>query len=469
MPWGIRRTMSGQQKRGFRLPWGAASDPDGGAAAATLEPGTPDPTTGAVRDDLGDGPFGLADAPPQLTTDADPAASDVPESNTEAAMIETETSNQAAQEAPARAPAGGAWPDTDTAARAGQRPAIRVDGEPGAPRVPRRDNPLVAGLVKAMREAAIASREETTARLQGEATARIETIKTRATSEVGELKKRADEDVAGIREWSKAEMARIKQATDDRIEARRTELEGETQRHAAGVAQLVDEVETVVLQFEEDMDQFFVQLLAEEDPAKLAALAEQAPEPPDLRGDGPTALDLMQEPAEDPRAAIQWESVETPPVEPAEASADAPTTAPVLEAAAAAEAEAAATEGLDLADADQWPATVTAAARRGDPTADADAAAAAAADADGAELTRLVVSGLSSVAGISAFKGALGTIQGVRAVSVTSGERGTFVFQIHHDPDVDLASGVASLNGFAARITDATADGVTVVAHEPAA
>ncbi|HUQ44221.1 MAG TPA: hypothetical protein VM451_07445 [Candidatus Limnocylindria bacterium] len=461
--------MSGQQKRGFRLPWGTASDPDGGAAAATLEPGTPDPTMGEVRDDLGEGPFGLADATPQLITDADPAASDVPESNTEAAMIETETSNQAAQEAPARPSAGGAWPETDTAARMAARvvprPAIRVGGEPVAPRVPRRDNPLVAGLVKAMREAAIASREETTSRLQGEATARIETIRTRATSEVGELKKRADEDVAGIREWSKAEMARIKQETDVRIEARRTVLEGETERHAAGVAQLVDEVETVVLQFEEDMDQFFVNLLAETDPAKLAALAEQAPEPPDLRGDGPTALDLMQEPAEDPRAAIRWEDAETT----SEGAGAAPDAAPGLEASAAAEAEAAATEGLDLSDADQWPAAVTAAARRGDPANDADAEAAAAAHAEGAELTRLIVSGLSSVAGISAFKGALGMLQGVHAVSVTSGEPGSFVFQVHHDPEVDLASGVASLHGFAARITDATADGVTVVAHEPVA
>jgi hypothetical protein len=456
--------MSGQQKRGFRLPWGAAGSADGGSAAATLEPDSADPTTDEVRDDLGDGATGPADATPQLTMDADPAASDVPESSAEAAMIETEPSKQTADDARAPQPPSGGWPASDTAssqhhatdAVPAARPAIRVDGEGRELRVPRRDNPLVAGLVKAMREAAIASREETTARLQAEASARIDTIKNRATSEVDELKKRADEDIAGIREWSKAEIARVRQKTEDRIDARKEDLAGETQRHAAGVTQLVDEVETVVLQFEEDMDEFFKRLLAENDPAKLAALAEQAPEPPDLRGEGPTALEVMHEVAEESGSTVEPSVAEAP------AAAEAPVVQPGLEAAAAAEAEAAATEGLDLAGTDTWPAAVLAAARRGGDRTGA-------ADSDGANRTRLVVSGLASVAGISAFKGALGLLPGVHAVSVSSGERSTFVFQVHHDADVDLASGIAGLSGFAARITDAGAEGVTVVAHEPAA
>ena len=44
-----------------------------------------------------------------------------------------------------------------------------------------------------------------------------------------------------------------------------------------------------------------------------------------------------------------------------------------------------------------------------------------------------------------------------------------FVFAVNHDPGIDLASGVAGLAGFAARITDATDDGLSVIAHEPAA
>jgi hypothetical protein len=72
------------------------------------------------------------------------------------------------------------------------------------------------------------------------------------------------------------------------------------------------------------------------------------------------------------------------------------------------------------------------------------------------------------VAGISALKGALGQLPGVHAVSVSSGDHGEFVFAVSHDPGVDLATGIAGLPGFAARITDATDDGIAVVAHEPA-
>ena len=93
----------------------------------------------------------------------------------------------------------------------------------------------------------------------------------------------------------------------------------------------------------------------------------------------------------------------------------------------------------------------------------------AGADANGPDSTRLLVNGLLSVAGISAFKGALGQLPGVRSVSVSSGEPGVFVFAVSHDPGVDLDSGVASLDGFSAQITDATDDGFTVIAHEPVA
>jgi hypothetical protein len=411
--------MSSMQKRGFRLPWGAERSPEADAALEQLD-GADDPTSDAARDDLGEGPFHLAGAT-QSTTDAVPAASDVPEDTAEAAMMDAENHSTPLPEAPPDADTGG-WPVVDR--RSNERPFVRQEPEQ---RMPRRDNPLVAGLVKAMREAAIASREETTARLQAEATARVEAIRARATTESTVLRKRADDDVIAIREWSKTEIARIRQETDDKIEARKRELGTEAERHAASVNRLVDEVQTTVAVFEADMDRFFKRLLAEDDPARLATLAEQAPDPPDLRGDGPPAVDD-----------------------------DA------LEASAAATAEAEATEGLEDLSVESWPAAVLAAAHRPEtPTVTADA--------NGPEATRLLVSGLTSVAGISAFKGALGLLPGVRSVSVSSGEPGMFVFAVGHDAGVDLDAGVASLAGFSARITDATDDGFTVLAHEPAA
>jgi hypothetical protein len=417
--------MSSQQKRGFRLPWGAERASDGDATAAMLDPASPDPTSGVDSDDLGEGPYRLAGASPLPTTDEAPASSDVPEDTAEAAMIDTQAQNQAESQSTPEADGGG-WPDVDRRS-AEARPPIRATGEA---KPPRRDNPLVAGLVKAMREAAVASREETVARLRAEAETRVTSIRTRATTEAGQLKERAEADIAGIREWSKAEIARIREETDSRIESRKSDLAGETERHAASVERLVGDVQSVVETFEADMERFFSRLLAEEDPARLAALAEQAPDAPDLSGEGPAALDL-REPAADG-----------------------------LEADAAAAAEVAASEGLDMDGGSEWPAGVLAASPR-------EGAQAVDDTEDGA--TRLLVSGLGSVAGISALKGALGQLPGVHAVSVSSGDRGEFVFAVNHDPGIDLASGVASLPGFGARITDATDDGITVVAHEPAA
>jgi hypothetical protein len=446
--------MTSSQKRGFRLPWAADHGPD---EAAPLEAVADDQTTGVARDDLGEGPFRPSDDAQQLTTDAVPAASDVPEDTPEAAMTDAEAPTT---ETPAAAPPDmderGAWPTADR--RGADRPFVaewpapRVESEP---RLPRRDNPLVAGLVKAMREAAIASRAETTARLEAEATARVESIRARATAETANLRKRADEDVNGIREWSKAEIARLRQETEERIETRRAALTAETARHAAGVDRLVEQVKTTVASFEADMDGFFERLLAESDPARLATLAEQAPDPPDLRGDGPEATydDAPGDHDHDHDHVHVHDHVA------ADVDAQAETG---LHADAAAEAEAEATEGLDPGDADAWPTAVMAAARRADPEPSAT-------DANGPDSTRLLVSGLTSVANISAFKGALGQLAGVRSVSVTSGAPGVFIFAVSHDPGVDLDSGLAGLPGFSAHVTDATDDGFTVAAQEIAA
>lgn len=426
--------MSSNKKSGFRLPWGGERNPDDEAATARLESLRADPKD-AGREELGEGPFGRADNAQDQTTDAAPAANDVPDETTEAAKMDAKANPTESTAAPPdeSAEPGRGWPASDR--RNTERPFSERFGarKDAGPQVPRRDNPLVAGLVKAMREAAVASREETSARLSAEAAARVETIRARATTEAEGLRKRVDEDVSAIREASKAEMARVRQETEERIEARRGELAAETARHAASVDRLVGQVEHTVTAFEAEMDTFFAELLAESDPARLATLAEQAPDPPDLSGDGPAATDFMDAPAG-------------------------------LEASDAAEAEAAASEGLDPSAGEAWPTTVlaAAAARRGKPEPEA-------ADANGPDSTSLLVSGLTSVAGISAFKGALGQLQGVRSVSVSSGEKGVFVFAVSHDPGVDLDSGVRSLTGFSANITDATDDGFTVVAHEPAA
>lgn len=447
MPWGSSQAMSSTQKRGFRLRWAGDHGPEEGAPAAMLDLLTADPEAGEARDDVGKIARRLAEATQSTTTDAAPAATEVPteepEVSAEATMIE---SDSATTERIERAAGGGSWPTSDRADAPGQakdperavaRPQLRVAGEPP---IRRRENPLVTGLIKAMREAALASRAETASRLQSEATSRIEAIRAEATEDGATLRKQVDDDIAGIREWSKAEMARIRQETETRIESRREEAIAESKRHLEGVERLVEQVQTTVSAFEAEMDRFFAELLAESDPARLATLAEQAPEPPDLSDAGLPTRELAD--AEAPTAGIDEG-------------------AGGLEADAAAEAEAEATEGLDLSSSENWPAAVIAAARRIDgPTDDTE---------NGTVGSRLLVSGLSSVAGISAFKGALGQLPGIRSVSVSSGERGVFIFAVHHDPDVDLGPAVLSLEGFSARISRTSDDGLAVIAHEPAA
>lgn len=146
----------------------------------------------------------------------------------------------------------------------------------------RRDNPLLTGLVKAMRDSARITREETTARLRVEAEARVVAIRGRSAADAVALRTQAEEDMAGIREWSKAEMARIRLQTAERIEARRGQLATDSHALSSLTGRLVTEIEGAVASFETEMKRFFKALLAEEDPTQLATLAEQMPVPPVL-------------------------------------------------------------------------------------------------------------------------------------------------------------------------------------------
>jgi hypothetical protein len=498
--------MSGQQKRGFRLPWTAERGSDEASAAATLDGEPLDTTPDAVGDDLGDGPFPRAESEPAMTTDDAPAVSDVPDASAEAEMIDTDSM----QDRIDRAMSDGAWPTSDAGAEVAQaEPAAATDaasengvsGEdadaestPAADAKGKRANPLVAGLVKAMREAAIASRAETTTRLQAEAASRIEAIRAESTDEAAALRKRVDEDIAGIRDWSKVEMARIRAETEHRIEERRADAINESQRHLDAVEQHVERVQATVTAFESNMDAFFKRLLSENDPARLAALAEQAPDAPDLTGELQKATGWTTQ-VEEP-AGVEPETVDDAVAtamtteQVAEAMTEAPATEPTVEAAAetaeaavgqaepdavvdqvaepvaleadaAAEAEVAATEGLDMESSREWPAAFMAAARRSE--------APAPAPSEDDTTSKLHVTGLTSVAGISAFKGAIGGLPGVRSVSVSTGERGVFVYSVNHEQGTDLAAAISSLSTFAAEVTPSDDGSLSVTAHEPAA
>ena len=85
------------------------------------------------------------------------------------------------------------------------------------------------------------------------------------------------------------------------------------------------------------------------------------------------------------------------------------------------------------------------------------------------QTTRVVVTGLVSVASIASFKRHLGKLEGVASVGVSSGPDGEFVFGVAHGPAIDLQGAVTALPGFAAQITSITDDTVSVAARDPEA
>jgi hypothetical protein len=84
-----------------------------------------------------------------------------------------------------------------------------------------------------------------------------------------------------------------------------------------------------------------------------------------------------------------------------------------------------------------------------------------------AEQTRVVVTGLTSVAGISAFKGSLGRVPGVTSVSVSTGTDDDFVFAVAHAPTTDLQRAVPAFAGFGAQMTLDDGEVIAFTVKEP--
>jgi hypothetical protein len=310
------------------------------------------------------------------------------------------------------------------------------------------------------------------------------------------LRKRADDDAIGIREWSKAEIARIREEAEKRIGERRAELTRETDAHANGVERLVEQVQEVATTFEAEMEQFFEVLLAEQDPARLATLAEQVPDapvfdalPPLKRAQAPNRNNGTAR-AKVPAGRLPAAKVATDATNPVNttegdvaAESDVPEARLEPDAAAAAEAEAIADLDHEPADGQEWTsgnlATVLATAPKVDSPEDLSAdeivgllgidtgSADDAAETNASEQTRVVVTGLTSVAGISAFKGSLGRVPGVTSVSVSTGTDDDFVFAVAHATTTDLRRAVPAFAGFGAQMTLDDGEVISFTVKEP--
>ena len=333
--------------------------------------------------------------------------------------------------------------DTAEAVAAPESPA-ELDAAAGQPA--RRATKFMAELSRAMQVAAENARSETMARFEVEAKGVVEEIHAKATDEAADLRRMADDDVAAIREWSKTEIARIREETETRIGARKSGLDAEVEQHGAIIEARIERVAAVVASFEGQMEAFFERLNAEEDPTRIATMAETMPDPPSL-ADVAASIARVPAPAKPPAS------------KPSE-------TGPTEVDFAAAEAEAATFNG-DLEGEDDDPEI--GAAEPLDADADGEGAESdddeTTANAD-LDSTRVVVSGLVSVANIANFKRSLTRTRGVSTIAVASGPDGDFVFTVGHSLGAGLSASVQALPGFDIQLTGESDDAIVVAAQD---
>ena len=262
-----------ESRSGFRLPWGADRAPSRDASEEHPEG---EPSTG----------------------DPEPSRSEV-----EAAEALEPTSNPEADAGAAEAVATG--PGDGPAA-----PVVPI----ADPAPARRPTKFLVDMTHAMQAAAEQARAATLEQFRVEGSTYVERIQGRSIADADALRRHADEDVAGIKDWSKAEIARIREETENRIASRRGQLDGQLERHAALVERDVVRIEGQIAAFEAEMASFFDELLAETDLTILAAHAQQMPEAPAFDElDDAAFTALMAEPAVGSPLAKEATGVDTAP------------------------------------------------------------------------------------------------------------------------------------------------------------
>jgi hypothetical protein len=306
----------------------------------------------------------------------------------------------------------------------------------------------MAELSRAMQAAVENARTETMARFEVEAKSVVDEIHAGATNEEAELRGKADGDVAAIRDWSKSEIARVREETESRIAARKAALEGEMLEHAATIEARTERIAAVVAAYEAELAAFFERLNAEEDPTRIATMAESMPEPPSL-ADVAASVSSASEPSAARLARVF-------------AASDEGNGSTAVDFAAA-EVEAASLTA-DLGSEDDLTPQEAEQLR----IAAVDEPVSAIVDAPAAEhgSTRVVVSGLVSVANIANFKRSLGRLAGVTSIAVASGRDGDFAFTVGHSLGSALSASVQALPGFDIEITGEHDDAIVVTAKD---
>lgn len=223
-----------------------------------------------------------------------------------------------------------AWPETGGAARLGlplaappadEEPAVtqQVATPVSAPQVARKPTQLMADLTAAILATTGTARDRAIAAVESDAARVTETIRAASLDGAAAIRRQSEDALVAIKEWSKAEIARIRDEAEARTAARKATLDSELISHAAAVEYRVGKVDEAVSLYRTDMETYFENLLSEDDPARLATMAEAMPEPPEL--DALVTLDAVDVEAFAPAGIAGLEIVEAEVVEPAVSTA----------------------------------------------------------------------------------------------------------------------------------------------------
>lgn len=144
----------------------------------------------------------------------------------------------------------------------------------------RRPQQFLADLTQAMSATAETARQATIDQCRTDAEEHLGQLRSGLEADAVAMRKAAEADVTAIREWSKAEMDRTRAETEERIALRRRQLEEELEEYDSAIETELHRVDEQIEAWEADLAVFFERLLQDSDPATVAAMAAQMPNPP---------------------------------------------------------------------------------------------------------------------------------------------------------------------------------------------
>lgn len=353
-----------------------------------------------------------AGAEPETDSDASEQPQDV-----------TETT--AAAEAPPATPGGPSTEATETTqAKSAEAPtaAIATDATtgpsatdatpPSAAGATAAANPFLRSLVDAMRGVAEEARTTSLTELKAKVEQRVEHVGATGAELAEDLRRRSELDIKGIGDWERGEVERIRGEAARKVEARRQQLEQQLVERQQQTEHEIEATRGRLADYERELASFVAELAEIEDPAVFVDAARRMPRQP--------SLELTHSAEAKPAAAPEFPQDET-------------LTARLAKLGVAGNGNA----GPDQAD-----GTSSAVSSNGHRPAGEDANA----------TTAIVVKGLGSFGAITSFKQSLEKSVGIRAVSLSLGPTGEFVYRATHEPSFDIEAAIREAESGAASI-----------------